>query len=210
MAVGKIGAMFVLAVSVAGLMPVRAHADLIGSTLGWQYYGGRGPYNPGTPGTETNGSFMGDRGTDDGSVGGTFIKPTDDGPLPVFNIEADDTTITFDYSVDEVPGPWSSTPLSLTPTLFNGVAINMVSADSSSRVSIDPANRAGFRTSNLSFTANQIQIDRENLAFTTSTDVVLNVDHRHGPPSAPEPGTWALMLLSLLSVGFARRGWGKL
>jgi len=206
MAIGKIGAMFVLAVSVAGLMPMRAHADLIGSTLGWQYYGGGGPYNPGTPGTETNGSFR----DDGGGIGGTFIKPTDDGPLPVFNVEADDTTITFDYLVDEVSGPWSSTPLSLTPTLFNGIAIDLLSADSFSSVSIDPANRADLRASNLSFTANQIQTDRESLAFMTSTDVVLNVDHRRGPPSAPEPGTWALMLLSLLSVGFARRGWGKL
>jgi hypothetical protein len=207
MAVLKIGGMFVLALSVAGLMPVRAHADLIGSKLGWQHYEGGGPYSPGTPGSETNGSFT-DTG---GGIGGTFIEPTDDGFLPVFNIEADDTTITFDYSVDELPGPWSSSPLSLTPTLFDGIAINMLSKASFADVSIDPAtDMVGFGASNLSFTATQIQIDWTNLAFTTSTIVVLDVNDAPDPSAAPEPGTRGLMLLSLLGVVFARRGWAKL
>lgn len=182
-------------------MPGRANADLIGSTLGWQYYGGGGPYNPGTPGAETNGSF-----TDDGGVGGTFIEPSGDGLLPVFNIEADDTTITFDYSVDTAPGPWSSSPLSLSPTIFNGIAIDLLSAASFTSVSIDPAtNMAGFGMSNLSFTSNQIEIDWANLPFTTSTVVILDVDDPPDSPSAPEPGTRRLMLLSLLTLGFTAR-----
>jgi hypothetical protein len=198
MAVGKLSGLFVLVLSVTELIPFRADADLIGSTLGWQYYGGGGPYDSGTNGTETNGSF-----TDNGGVGGTFIEPTDEGPLPVFNIDADDTAITFDYSVDEAPGPWSSSPLSLTPTIFNGIAIDLLSGGSFNTVSIDPAtNMAGFGASNISFTANQIEIDWENLAFTTSTVVVLDVND---PPGAPEPGTFGLMVLPLLIAGFAGR-----
>jgi hypothetical protein len=146
MAIRKVSGLFVLVLSVTGLMPQRADADLIGSTLGWQYYGGGGPYNPGTDGSETSGSF-----TDDGGIGATFIEPTDEGPLPVFNIDADDTAITFDYSVDEAASPWSSSPLSLTPTIFNGIAINLLSAGSFDTVSVDPAtNMAGFGMSNVS------------------------------------------------------------
>jgi hypothetical protein len=146
MAVGKLSGLFVVVLLVGGLMPFRADADLIGSTLAWQYYGGGGPYNPGIPETETSGFF-----TDDGGIGGTFIEPTDEGPLPVFNIDADDTTITFDYSVDHAPGPWSSSPLSLTPTIFNGIAINLLTAGSFNTVSIDPAtNMAGVGMSNVS------------------------------------------------------------
>jgi hypothetical protein len=101
------------------------------------------------------------------------------------------------------PGFWSSSPLSLTPTIFNGIAINMLSPDSFTSVTIDPAtNMAGLGTSNLSFTAEQIEVDGANLPFTASTVVVLDVND---PPDAPEPGTSGLMGLSLLTVGFVSR-----
>jgi hypothetical protein len=192
----------VLVLAVTGLIPVRADADMLGSTFGWQYYGGGSSYDPGTPGAETNGSF-----TDDGGIGGTFIEPTGAGPLPVFNIDADDTTITFDYSVDEAAGPWSSSPLSLTPTIFNGIAINLLSAGSFASVAIDPnTNMAGFGASNFSFSANQIEVDWQNLPFSTSTVVEFDVALTgSGAPDAPEPGTCGLILISISTAGLVWR-----
>ena len=58
-----------------------------------------------------------------------------------------------------------------------------------------------FGSSDLSFTGNQIQINWASLAFSTSTDVTLDVTFA----STPEPGTWSLMLLSLAVAGFAWR-----
>lgn len=187
MTIRKLAGQLILVISIAGPMAVHAHADLIGTTLSWQYYGGGGPWDPGT---ETSGTFV-----DDGGVGGTFVEPTDAGPLPVFNIDADATTITFDYSVDEATGPWSSSPLSLSPTIFNGIAIDLDSPGSFEAVTIDPAtNMAGFGASNISFTGNQIEVDWEDLAFSTSTIVELDVT-----TNAPEPASWKLM--SLFGIG---------
>jgi hypothetical protein len=191
-----------LALTIAGaaLIPLQARAGLIGSELGWQYYGGGGPYDPSTPGSQTSGSF-----TDTGSgVGGTFIEPVDSNVLPVFNIDADDTTVTFDYSVDTAPGPWSTSPLSLAPTIYNGVAVNLLSAGSFTAVTIDPAtNMVSFNAADLSFTGEQIQIDWHGLAFNTSTIVKLDVTYSTAG-AAPEPGSGALMLLAL-GVGFLRQ-----
>ena len=151
-----------------GLIPAAAHADLIGSTLGWQYYGGGGAYNPDSGGSQTSGVFV-----DNGGIGGTFIEP---GAVEVFDIVADDTSITFDYSVDTTVGPWSPSPLSLSPTIYNGIAIDLLSAGSFASVSIDPAtNMTGFGAGDLSFTGNQIEVNWEDLPFTTSTVVTPDV-----------------------------------
>ncbi|HEY3826231.1 MAG TPA: hypothetical protein VGL82_16810 [Bryobacteraceae bacterium] len=196
MAIRKVVGQLILVVSIAGPMAVQARADMIGTSLSWQYYGGGGPWDPGTPGTETSGTFV-----DDGGVEGTFIEPTEAGPLPVFNIDADDTTITFDYSVDEATGPWSASPLSLSPTIFNGVAINLESPGSFGTVSIDPVtNIAGFGASNFSFTGNQIEVDWENLEFSPSTIVRLDVTM-----AAPEPTTWKLMFASIFGIALVCR-----
>ena len=92
--------------------------------------------------SNTNGSFV-----DTGSgVGGTFIEPLTDSPdLTIFNIDATDSTITFDYSVGPASDSWSGSRLSLAPTIDNGVAINLYSAGTFLSVSIDPAtNMPGF------------------------------------------------------------------
>jgi hypothetical protein len=206
MALHKFSALFALFSLGAGLTAVRADAGLIGSELGWQYYGGGGPYNPSTAGAETSGSF-----TDTGSgVSGTFIEPVSDTLETVFDIDATDTTITFDYSVDTASGPWSGSPLSLSPTIDNGIAVNLLSAGSFADVSIDPAtNMTDFDSSDLTFTANQIQVNWANLDFDTSTVVTLDVTYGE-TSSAPEPATFSLMILSLLSVGLAIRSGLKL
>jgi hypothetical protein len=214
MALDKRSGLFVLFLSVAGLLPVTANAGLLGSDLGWQYYAGGGalPTAVGdvpVPGSVTSGSFI-----DSGGLGGEFIEPTlnDTEPdaLPVFDIYADDTTITFDYSVS-TPSSWSSSPLSLTPTIYNGIAINLLSAGSFASVSIDSAtNMVDFDASDLSFTDDQIQVNWADLDFDTSTVVTLDVTYSE-ISAVPEPGTCSLIIPSLLSAGLAvsRRGRNK-
>jgi hypothetical protein len=205
MALQKRSGLFALIVLAAGLSAVRADAGLIGSDLGWQYYGGGGAYNPSTTGSQTSGSF-----TDTGGVGGTFIEPVNDSLDTVFNIDATDTTITFDYSVDTATGPWSGSPLSLSPTIYDGIAVNLLSTGSFANVSIDPAtNMTDFGSSDLSFTANQIQVDWSNLDFDSSTVVTLDVTYSE-ISAAPEPATYSLMILSLLGTALAARSGLKL
>jgi hypothetical protein len=192
--------LFALLVLGAGLTAVRADAGLIGSDLGWQYYGGGGPYDP--PTGQTYGSF-----TDTGSgVGGTFIEPVNSTLNTVFNIDATDTTITFDYSVDTVTGPWSGSPgISLSPTIYNGIAINLLSAGSFPDVTIDPAtNMTDFDSSDLSFTDDQIQVNWADLDFDTSTVVTLDVTYSE-TSATPEPATYSMMIVSLLTAGLAAR-----
>jgi hypothetical protein len=201
MGVRRRGGLLVLMSLAAGFTVVRAKANLIGADLGWQYYAGGGALPESVTGSVTGGSFI-----DNGGVGGEFIEPTGGGPLPVFYLESDDTSITFDYS-PSTPSFWEGgSPLSLSPTIYNGIAINLLSAGTIDSVSIDSAtNMEGFSASNFSFTGNQIEIDWSGLSFTDSTVVTLDVslDESDAPPSVPEPSTYSLMLLSLLGAGLA-------
>jgi hypothetical protein len=178
---------------------VPACADgLLGSSLGWQYYGGPGAYNPGGD-SATSGTF-----TDNGGVGGTFV---DLGGVTVFNIDADDMSITFDYSVDQTVGPWSTdTSLALAPTIYAGIAIDLLSAGAFASVTIDQAtNMVDFDGSDLSFSGNQIQVNWGALDFTASTIVRLDVSLQDSVATAPEPATGVLAAISLLTAVFARR-----
>jgi hypothetical protein len=214
MALQKRSGLLVLLLSVAGLVPIRADAGLLGSDLGWQYYAGGGALSTSVGSTPVPGSVTGGSFIDSGGFGGEFIEPTLNGDLepvalPVFDIDADDTTITFDYS-PSTPSSWSSSPLSLSPTIYNGIAIDLLSAGSFADVTLDSAtNMSGFTASNFSFTGNQIEIDWSGLSFDTSTVVTLDVTYSE-TSATPEPATYSLMLLSLLGVGLAARSRSKL
>lgn len=167
---------------------LTARGDLLGSTLSWQYYAYGGPYKK--PGWNSSGTFV-----DNGGIGGTFGGLVSGEEWVYFNILADGTSITFDYSV--LTGPtdpfllWSDSGLSLAPTIYNGLAINLVSGPAFSQVTIDPVtNMLGFDTSRFSFTGSQIQVDWANLNFSPGTIVKLDVQ------TVPEPA-----MLSLLTLG---------
>jgi hypothetical protein len=154
-----------LGAALCSAVPTRA-ATLAGATLSWEYYAYGSLYYAG-------GNFLAD-----GTVGGTFHDSDN-----YFNIIADATSITFDYSVlTKPPGSWTASDLSLAPTIHNGIAIDMVSPLAFASVTLDPATTmVGFTSSNFSFTANQIQIDWQNLPFNNTTVVKLDIT------TVPEP-----------------------
>ena len=160
------------------LASLPAWADLTGDTLEWDYYAYGSIYQ----------------------VGNTWVVPGSGGnfglsccSVSYFNIFSDATSISFDYTGS---GTWSSSALSLAPTNYNGIAINLDSGAPFTSVTIDPAtNMAGFNASRISFTANQIQVDWQNLSWSPSTVVTLDVN-----ASTPEPAaitTFALLLAVL-------------
>ena len=164
-----------------------AKAQFLGSTLSWQYYFNGGPFGGAT-------TF-----TDNGGSGGNFIG--------YFDIIADDTSVTFDYSrLAGGGGNFGASVLSLSPTIFNGIAVNVVSGPAITALTINPStNMVGFSNSNISFTGNQIQVDWQNLSFDSSTIVKLNLTGVRSN-ATPEPGTMALFAGSLVTgAGFLVR-----
>ncbi|MBI5705686.1 MAG: PEP-CTERM sorting domain-containing protein [Armatimonadetes bacterium] len=160
-------------------LPAASFAGLTGSTMGDQYYAYGGAYN-----SQTN--FVVGAGVED-----TFLS--------YFDIDVDDTSITFDY----LPGSsstWSSSSLSLAPTIYNGIAIRMVSGPAFTNVTVNGAtNMAGFSASNISWTGSEIQIDWQNLSFDGDTIVKLDVE------AVPEPATAAALALGGLGLMARRR-----
>jgi len=150
-----IGAMAVLAAGAAEA------GGWVGAALGWQYYVYGSAYNGlGSPGQCNVQSAQ--------TTCGTFTG--------FFNIVTDKHSITFDYSPSGSGGQWSKSDLSLPPTIHSGVAINMTSPGRIVYVKINSAtNMAGFDNSRVSFTANQIQVDWQQLSFNSSTIVKLDV-----------------------------------
>lgn len=157
-----------------------AKAQFLGSTLSWQYYFNGGPFGGST-------TFV-----DNGGSGGNFSG--------YFDIIADNTSVTFDYSgYTGGSTSWSNSGLSLSPTIFNGIAVNVVSGPAITSLTIDPStNLAGFNSSLISFTGNQIQVDWQGLAFNASTRVKLNLTGSRSN-ATPEPGSVALFAGSLVT-----------
>jgi hypothetical protein len=164
-----------------------ARADFLGSTMDWQYFAYGGPY------TQPN-VFV-----DTGGVAGTF----GDIANAYFHIIADDTSITFDYSAfTGSSGMWSPSELSLPPTIYNGIAIDMIAGPQFQSVAIDPAtNMVDFDASRISFTGNQIQVDWQLLSFGPNTVVKLDLT------SVPEPTSLTLLAVGL--VGLGGYGWRR-
>ena len=67
----------------------------------------------------------------------------------------------------------------------------------------------GFDSSDLSFTASQIQVNWANLDFDASTVVALDVTYSE-TSATPEPATYSLVILSLLGTVLAARSGLKL
>lgn len=159
-----------------------AKAQFLGSTLSWQYYFSGGPFGGST-------TFV-----DNGGSGGNFSG--------FFDIIADDTSVTFNYSgFTGGSNSWNSSGLSLAPTIFNGIAVNVVSGPAITSLTIDPStNMVGFNSSLISFTGNQIQVDWQGLAFNNATLVKLNLTGAR-TNATPEPGIIALLAGAVVTGG---------
>jgi hypothetical protein len=180
------------------LQSVRA--GISGADLSWQFYAAGSPYNPGGLGSETSGTFIAN-----GSVGGTFIAPANGSFDPVFTMSADNTGITFDFSVNTATGPFSSPPISGPTNISNGVVIDILSGGSFDNVTIDGAtNMAGFSVSAFSFNTGQLDVDFAGLPFSRSTIVKLDVTSGSSLVT-PEPATGGLLLASLAGAIFLLR-----
>lgn len=167
------------AMAIVSALSAPAHAGLLGVTVDWQYYAYGGPY----VGLGSPGSFVAN-----GLVGDTFG--------PYFDIIVDDTSVTFDYIGT---GTWTSSALSLPPTIYNGIALNFVGIALTS-VSINGAtNMAGFGASDFSFSGNQLQVDWVDLPFGPDTIVKLDVE------AVPEPTTLLLVGSGIVAMRLRRR-----
>ena len=149
------------------------------TTYSWQYYAFGGPYV--YSGGQTSGTF-----TPTGGVVGTFVGGSSQ---LYFDIIADATSITFDYSItNRGSASWSDSVLSLSPTIYNGIAFDLVSGPAITSVTIDPAtNMVGFDASRISFTNSEIQVDWQLLPFDTSTIVKLNINAASTPTPTGTP-----------------------
>ena len=180
----RLSSILLLAVCVLLICSAPASAGMIGQTLSWQYYAYGSPYDV-------------NLFTADGLPDGNFY--------PYFNVSAGDDWVTFDYSVATYPGSWSLSSLSLAPTIYNGIAIRLVSGSIPDIISvaIDPAtNMLGFDLSRISFTAREIQVDWMSLPFDTSTIVKLDVNTGAG---VPEPGAFWLIGAGLAALAVWRK-----
>lgn len=158
----RVAATFVTIGTIAVFAAGAANAGgWVGAALGWQYYVRGSSYNGlGSPGQCNVQSTA--------TTCGTFTG--------YFNIITDKQSITFNYSPSGSGSQWSQSILSLPPTIHNGVAINLTSPGRIMYVKIDPAtNMVGFDTNRVSFTANQIQVDWQQLSYDSSTIVKLDV-----------------------------------
>lgn len=150
------------ALAIAATLPTMALASTATwKTIQWQYYAYGGAYNGG------------------GSPTTCTVKLNNCGAFfTYFNVDPTRNSITFNYSPSGSGSTWGSSVLSLPPTIYNGIAINLLTPRrvKIQSVTIDSAtNMAGFDSSHLSFTKKQIQVDWQNLSFNSSTIVKLDV-----------------------------------
>lgn len=164
-------------------------SNYTGSTVNWQYYAYGGAYTSNFGGGTSSGSFV-IACTACGNFDGYFL------------IDSSANTITFDYSIYGGSSVWSGSALSLAPDIYNGIDLLFSGGPAITSVTIDPAtNMAGFTSSRIYFTSSEIQVDWQNLPFSTSTVVKLDLG-----PSVPEPGSLFLLGTGLLgAVGALRR-----
>ena len=182
-------AILALSLTTAG----EARANLMGSILTTQYYANGGAYTGPT-------TFA-----VNGGVGANYFG--------YFNVVTDANSITFDFSSMGGTNYFSPSSLSLAPTIFNGITINLDSGPAFSSVSLDPVtNMTGFTSSSFSFTGSQIQVNfATNTTVYISPSTIMKLDVTMTPTSngnsnVPEPADLALFALGFgVLVGMPSR-----
>lgn len=158
-----------------------AHAGLIGSTVGSQYYFNGGAYSGAT-------SFTADGANHASSIG-------------YFDIQVTNNQVIYDYISSAT---WSSGAGWSSGSLYieNGNLLNFLGAPNIVNVTLDASsNLGGFNASRISFDNDSVAVNWAGLAFNGNTRVVLNVD----TGTIPEPASYALVAVALAGLGLAMR-----
>jgi hypothetical protein len=121
---------------------------------------------------------------------------------PYFTLSLSGDKVTYTYIGDTT---WSPSVTSLDSGglyIDNGSLItSLAGIPAFTSVKLDPSSMlgsSGFTAADLTWNASNIAVTWMNQPFATGNTVVLDVNS-----SAPEPSTWALMLIGFAGLGFA-------
>jgi hypothetical protein len=126
---------------------------------------------------------------------GTFVAPGG-GEFLNFSYAVSGNTIT-------VTNVFPFGKVSWTPATFNGYEFTDVTRDPGiTGISLDPAtDAAGVTISDASFTSDSVAFNFQGQIWASNTSAVFDVSF--GSP-VPEASTWAMLLVGLSGLGFAR------
>jgi len=135
-------------------------------------------------------------------------------PLPVVPVAflADFLTLTTTSISDKAITIVNNSPLPFCTTslpcadVFDGFAFTFSGGLPITSVTVDPGSSADFLPVSLAFNATAIFVNLAGDLPAVDSTLVLDVTTK-GTTPAPEPSTWALMLLGFAGLGFA--GWRR-
>jgi PEP-CTERM motif len=133
------------------------------------------------------------------TIPANFVQGVSDGST----ISVGDTQIVITNELPNTPFCSGALPCS---DVFNGFAFSFSSGVDITGVSVDPTSAADFRpiTGGLTFAPTEIFVNVVGDAPQVDDKLILDVTTSGvTPPAAPEPSTWAMMLLGFAGLGFA-------
>jgi hypothetical protein len=160
-----------------------AYAGLNGSTVTSTYYANGGAYLFGTPTTTFN-------------VSGTSEKLLFDS----FDITVTDNKITYNFLKDSYFDYSSESYTSNGISINSGNLLSFTGSESITNVTYDPQSFADIGLG-LTFNANQVGLNWENVSFKAGSKVILNLV----TVPVPEPENFALLLAGLGLIALRRR-----
>lgn len=174
-----------LLTTLLAIASLQAHAGLLGSTVNTQYYSYGSTYNSGG----SPASFVAN-----GTAQNQFFN--------YYTLTITDNQVIYNYLSNTTWSP-SATSLNQNGLFITNGNLLTFSGVTISSVTLDPASAAaaGFSSANVTFNANSIAVDWQNVNFQQGDKVIFDVN----AAPVPEPESYALMLAGLGVIGFAAR-----